>query len=61
MDTNRLPKETLQYKPKGRRNIGGPRKSWRDQMHLEKKVPEKVPTTCTMDGHKQTTKTSTAI
>jgi len=22
MDTNRLPKEALQYKPKGRRNIG---------------------------------------
>ena len=33
MDTNRLPKQALQYKPKGRRNIGRPRKRWRD--HLE--------------------------
>ena len=23
MDTNKLPKQALQYKPKGRRNIGG--------------------------------------
>ena len=35
MGTNRLPKQALQYKPKGRRNIGRPRKSWRDQLHLE--------------------------
>jgi hypothetical protein len=35
MDTNRLPKQTLQYKSKGRRNIGRPRKRWRDQLHLE--------------------------
>ena len=35
MDTNRLPKQALQYKPKGRRNIGRPRKRWRDQIHLE--------------------------
>jgi len=33
MDTNRLPKQ--QYKPKGRRNLGRPRKRWRDQLHLE--------------------------
>ena len=26
-----------------------------------KTVPEKVATTCTVDGHKQTTKTSTTI
>ena len=31
----RLPKQALQYKPKGRRNIGRPRKRWRDQLHLE--------------------------
>ena len=36
MDTDRLPKQALQYKPK-------------------------VATTCTEDGHKQTTKTSTTI
>ena len=35
MDTNRLPKQALQYKPKGRRNIGRPRKRWGDQLHLE--------------------------
>ena len=35
MDTNRLPKQALQYKPKGRRNIGRTRKRWRDQLHLE--------------------------
>ena len=26
MDTNGLPKQALQYKPKGRRNVGRPRK-----------------------------------
>jgi len=35
MDTNRLPKQALQYKPKRQRNIGRPRKRWRDQLHLE--------------------------
>jgi hypothetical protein len=35
MGTNRLTKQALQYKPKGRRNIGRPRKRWRDQLHLE--------------------------
>ena len=34
-DGNRLPKQALQYKPKGRRNIGQPRKRWTDQLHLE--------------------------
>jgi len=35
MDTNRLPKQVLQYKPKGRSIIGRPRKRWRDQLYLE--------------------------
>jgi len=35
MDTNTIPKQALQYKPKGRRNIGRPRERWRDQLHLE--------------------------
>ena len=35
MDTNRIPKQALQYQPKGRRNIEKPRKRWRDQLHLE--------------------------
>jgi hypothetical protein len=35
MDRNRKPKQAIQYKTKGRRNIGRPRKRWRDQLHLE--------------------------
>jgi hypothetical protein len=35
MDTNRIPKQTLHYGSKGRRNIGQQRKRWRDQLHLE--------------------------
>ena len=34
MDTNRIPKQPLQYKPKGQRNIRRPRKRWRDQFHF---------------------------
>ena len=30
MDTNRIPRQALQYKSKGRRNVGRPRKRWRD-------------------------------
>jgi len=33
-DGHRLPKQAIQYKPKGRRNIGRPRKRWRDQLRL---------------------------
>ena len=35
IDTNRIPKEALQYKPKVRTNIGRPRKRWRNQLYLE--------------------------
>ena len=35
MDINRIPKQAVHYKTKGRRNIGRPRKRWRDQLHLE--------------------------
>jgi len=34
MDTNRIPKQAPQYKPKGRRNTVRPRNRWRDQLHL---------------------------
>jgi len=35
VDTNKIPKQTLQYKPNGRRQIERPRKRWRDQFHFE--------------------------
>ena len=35
MDTNRIPKQALQYKPKGRRHIGRPRRRWRVQFRFE--------------------------
>jgi len=38
MDTNRITKEALQYKPKRRRNRGRPRKRWRDQLDLEEET-----------------------
>jgi hypothetical protein len=43
MDTNRIPKQALQYKPKGRKNIGRPRKKWTDQLHLEDQGTENTP------------------
>lgn len=35
MGKNKLPKQALQDEPKGRRNIGRPRKRWKDQLDLE--------------------------
>jgi len=35
MSKNRLPKQALQYEPKGGINVGRPRKSWKDQLDLE--------------------------
>jgi hypothetical protein len=35
MDTNRIPKQALHYRPQGQRIIGRLRKRWRDQLHLE--------------------------
>jgi hypothetical protein len=35
MDTNRIPKQALWYRPKGKRNIGWLKKWWRDQLHFE--------------------------
>jgi len=34
MDTNRIPKQVLRYRPKGRKNIGRPKKRWKDQLIL---------------------------
>jgi hypothetical protein len=35
MDINRIPKQAIKYKPQRRRNIGHPKKSWKEQLHLE--------------------------
>ena len=37
IDTNRIPKQALRYRPKGRRNIRveRPKKRCRDQLHFE--------------------------
>ena len=35
MDKNILPRQALKYRPEGRRNIGRPKKRWRDQLHFE--------------------------
>jgi ATP-dependent Lon protease len=35
MDTNRMPRQALRYRPEGRRNVGRPKKRWRDQIHFE--------------------------
>ena len=35
MDTNRIPRQAVKYRPEGRRNVGRPKKRWRDQLHFE--------------------------
>jgi len=35
MVRHRLPRQTLKYRPEGRRYIGRPKKRWRDQLHFE--------------------------
>jgi len=45
MDTNRIQKQALQYKPKRRRNIGRPRKRWRDQLHIDDQGTGNTPST----------------
>ena len=37
MDRNRLPRQALKYRPEGRRNIGRPKKRWRDHSTLRTK------------------------
>jgi hypothetical protein len=34
MDTDRIHKQALEYRPNGKRSIGRPRKRWKDQLHL---------------------------
>ena len=59
MDTNRLPKQALQYKPKvvTTRTDDGHNRLPKQAL----KYKPKVATKCTEDGHKQTNKTSTTI
>jgi hypothetical protein len=35
MDTNRISRQALKYRPEGRRNVGSPKKRWRDQHNFE--------------------------
>ena len=58
MDTNRIPKQALQYKPKVTTTCT------EDGHRLPKQALQykpKVATSCKEDGHKQNTKTSTTI
>ena len=45
MDRNRIPKQALRCRSKGRRNIGRPRKRWRDQLHFEDQGTGNTPNT----------------
>jgi len=59
MDTNRLPKQALQYKPKMATTYteNGHKQTIKTALQYQPKVA----TTCTEDGHKQTIKTSATI
>jgi 2-keto-3-deoxy-L-rhamnonate aldolase RhmA len=35
MGTDRIHKQAMKYRPKGKRSMGRPRKRWKDQFHLE--------------------------
>jgi len=35
MDRNRLTRQALKYRPEGRRNVGRPKKRWKDELHFE--------------------------
>ena len=35
MATYRMPRQALRYRVEGRRNVGQPKKRWRDQLHFE--------------------------
>jgi len=59
MDTNRLPKQALQYKPKVATTFTEDGQKQQTKQALQYKP--KLATTFTGDGHKQTTQTSTAI
>ena len=59
MDTNRLPKQALKYKPKVATTCTEDGHKQTTKQALQYKP--KVATICTEDGHKQTTKSSTTI
>jgi hypothetical protein len=40
---NKTPKQASQYKPKGRKNVGRPRKTWRNQFHFEDQETGNIP------------------
>ena len=42
-DRSRLPRQALKYRPEGRRNVGRPKKRWRDQVHFEDKGTGNAP------------------
>jgi hypothetical protein len=35
IDTNIIPRQALRYRPEGRRNVGRPKKRWRDHLLFE--------------------------